>query len=287
MKIITTVLEMQTEMREKKKSLKSIGFVPTMGFLHEGHIRLLRKARAENDIVVLSIFVNPLQFGPNEDLDKYPRDFDRDKGIALQEEVDYLFFPSNVEMYPKTSSVKVLVQERTEVLCGKSRPGHFDGVATVLTKLFNIVLPDSVYMGMKDAQQVAVVDGLISDFHFPITLVPVDTVREEDGLAKSSRNVNLTPAERSEATVLYESLSMAGSLINLGERSPNFIVSEIEKLILSKSRGKIDYIEVLSYPELKQIEILEGKIIIALAVKFEHARLIDNIVLNTNEQSLE
>ncbi|MFE8702209.1 pantoate--beta-alanine ligase [Cytobacillus sp. FJAT-54145] len=285
MKIITTVLEMQTEMREKKKSLKSIGFVPTMGFLHEGHIRLLRKARAETDIVVLSIFVNPLQFGPNEDLDKYPRDFDRDKEIALREEVDYLFFPSNTEMYPKSSSVKVVVQERTEVLCGKSRPGHFDGVATVLTKLFNIVLPDSVYMGMKDAQQVAVVDGLISDFHFPITLVPVDTVREEDGLAKSSRNVNLSPSERSEATVLFESLNMAGSLINRGERSPKVIVSEIEKLILSKSRGKIDYIEVLSYPELKQIEILEGKIIIALAVKFEHARLIDNIVLNTHELS--
>lgn len=186
-------------------------------------------------------------------------------------------------MYPGAPSVKVIVQDRTEVLCGRSRPGHFDGVATVLTKLFNIVLPDRAYFGMKDAQQVAVVDGLIHDFHFPITLVPVETVREEDGLAKSSRNVNLLPEERKQAPALYESLKLAEHMINEGVRDPERIISSMAQHISGQTSGIIDYIEIYSYPDLKPVSKIQGKIIIALAVKFSRARLIDNMIVTVNE----
>lgn len=282
MKIITTIDEMQKVMKEQKYRY-SIGYVPTMGFLHEGHTTLLKKAREENDIVVLSIFVNPLQFGPNEDLKSYPRDFERDQDMASQEGVDYIFYPSVDEMYGHSPSVKVLVQERTDVLCGKSRPGHFDGVATVLTKLFNTILPDRAYFGMKDAQQVAVVHGLVSDFNFPIEIIPVETVREADGLAKSSRNVRLSDEERVEAPVLYKSLLKAKKMIVDGEVDPNNIVKEMVDLITGKTSGKIDYIEIYSYPQLEVLSKLEGEFIIALAVKFEKVRLIDNLVINMNE----
>jgi pantoate--beta-alanine ligase len=283
MKVITKIAEMQKQIIQERNNEKSIGFVPTMGYLHEGHMALLKRARQENDILVLSVFVNPLQFGPSEDLDAYPRDFERDKKIAEECGVDYLFYPAVDEMYPSTPSVKVIVQDRTEVLCGRSRPGHFDGVATVLTKLFNIVLPDRVYFGMKDAQQVAVVDGLIHDFHFPVTLVPVETVREEDGLAKSSRNVNLLPEERKQAPVLYESLKLAEKMINEGIRDPERIISTMTQHISDHTSGIIDYIEIHSYPELKPVSQIKGKIIIALAVKFSRARLIDNIIVTVNE----
>ncbi len=183
--VTTKIQDMQTMMQQYRLEGKTIGFVPTMGYLHEGHIALLKKAREENDIVALSVFVNPLQFGPNEDFARYPRDIERDERIAKENGVDVFFCPSVEEMYPHPLSVQVTVKERVDVLCGKSRPGHFDGVATVLTKLFHIVMPTRAYFGMKDAQQVAVVDGLIRDFHFPIELVAVPTVREEDGLAKA------------------------------------------------------------------------------------------------------
>lgn len=279
MRVVTTIKEMREIIREKKAEQVSIGFVPTMGYLHDGHIALIRRARAENDIVVVSIFVNPLQFGPDEDFDIYPRDLERDKKISAREKVDFIFHPSTEEMYPGTLSVKVIVQDRTDVLCGKSRPGHFDGVATVLTKLFHIVQPDRVYMGMKDAQQVAVVEGLISDFNFPIELIPVDTVREEDGLAKSSRNVHLTPEEREQAPHLYKSLLEAKKLILEGERDEVKIVSHMRDYITEKTDADIDYIEIYSFPQLKKLDRLEGRMIIALAVKFSKVRLIDNIVL--------
>lgn len=279
MRVVTTIKEMREIIREKKAEQVSIGFVPTMGYLHDGHIALIRRARAENDIVVVSIFVNPLQFEPDEDFDIYPRDLERDKKISAREKVDFIFHPSAEEMYPGTLSVKVIVQDRTDVLCGKSRPGHFDGVATVLTKLFHIVQPDRVYMGMKDAQQVAVVEGLISDFNFPIELIPVDTVREEDGLAKSSRNVHLTPEEREQAPHLYKSLLEAKKLILEGERDEVKIVSHMRDYITEKTNADIDYIEIYSFPQLKKLDRLEGRMIIALAVKFSKVRLIDNIVL--------
>lgn len=279
MKVITTIKDMQAEIQAQKLESKSIGFVPTMGYLHEGHLTLIKQARQENDLVVLSIFVNPLQFGPNEDFATYPRDFDRDRALAEGEQVDYLFYPSVEEMYPQSSSIKVIVQDRTDVLCGKSRPGHFDGVATVLAKLFNIIMPNKAYFGIKDAQQVAVVEGLISDFNFPIELIPVDIVREEDGLAKSSRNVNLLPEERNQAAILYKSLLAAKEAINLGERDTEKIISLIKEMITSEMKSSIDYVEIYSYPQLKPLEKLTGTFIIALAVKFSSVRLIDNIII--------
>lgn len=279
MKIITNVTEMQALAKELKKT-NSIGFVPTMGYLHEGHLQLIRKAREENDITIVSIFVNPLQFGPNEDFATYPRDFERDVSVCLEEGVDIIFNPSVAEMYPKPLSVKVLVQARTDVLCGNSRPGHFDGVATVLTKLFHLILPDRVYLGMKDAQQVAVVEGLIADFNFPIELIPVPTVREEDGLAKSSRNVNLMPEEREQAPEIYRALLAAKNKIEAGERSIESLVTMIRNDITQKTSGTIDYVEIYSFPDLQTIEKVKGKIIIAIAVQFTKVRLIDNMVLS-------
>lgn len=284
MRVITTIQEMQTEIIKLKSQSKSIGFVPTMGFLHEGHLTLLKRARLENEIVVLSIFVNPLQFGPTEDLATYPRDFARDQVLAECEGADLIFYPSVEEMYPHSSSVSVIVQERTDVLCGKSRPGHFDGVATVLTKLFNIVMPTRAYFGIKDAQQVAVVEGLITDFNFPIELIPVDIVREEDGLAKSSRNVNLLPEERSQAKVLYKSLAAAKEAVEGGERNPQIIKNLVSNMIRSEISGQIDYVEIYSYPQLKPVEYLDGTCIIALAVKFSKVRLIDNIILEVSQE---
>jgi pantoate--beta-alanine ligase len=239
---------------------------------------LMKTARPQNDILVLSIFVNPLQFGPTEDLDAYPRDFDRDHEIAIAEGVDFIFYPSAEEMYPDKSSIKITVEQRTNVLCGKSRPGHFDGVATVLTKLFNIIQPDRAYFGLKDAQQVAVVDGLIEDFNFAIELVPVNTIREEDGLAKSSRNVYLSSQERQQAPELYKGLQLAKTSIERGMRDPQDVVGLINKHITERCAAEVDYIEIFSYPDLKQLETLTGKIIIALAVRFSKARLIDNII---------
>jgi pantoate--beta-alanine ligase len=279
MRVITTISQMQKEVQLLKNENLSVGYVPTMGYLHEGHISLVRKAKEENDIVILSIFVNPLQFGPNEDLDAYPRDFERDSEIAKNENVDFIFYPSVDEMYPSKPSVTLVVQKRVDVLCGSSRPGHFDGVATVLAKLFHVIQPNRAYFGMKDAQQVAVVDGLINDLHFPLELIPVETVREEDGLAKSSRNVRLTAKEREEASILYKSLTEAEKQIRSGERNIQVIISHIQSLIKQNSSGTVDYIEIYSYPELEKLEVLEGKIIIALAVKFSNARLIDNLVL--------
>ena len=285
MRIITTIQDMQKEISKQKSFSKSIGFVPTMGFLHEGHLTLIKKSRKENDIVVLSIFVNPLQFGPTEDFSTYPRDFARDQSLAECEGVDILFYPSVEEMYPNPSSVRVIVQERTDVLCGKSRPGHFDGVATVLTKLFNIVKPTRAYFGKKDAQQVAVVEGLISDFNFPIELIPVDIVREEDGLAKSSRNVNLLPEERAQASVLYKSLTAAKEAIDKGVRDTDSIKTLVSNMITAETDGEIDYVEIYSYPQLKSIEYLADTFIIALAVRFSRVRLIDNIIIDLRQES--
>lgn len=282
LKIFATVQEMQKEINKLKKYGKTIGFVPTMGFLHEGHIALIKKARQENDLVVMSIFVNPLQFGPKEDFSTYPRDLERDKKIAKSEQVDYLFCPPVEEMIAENFSARVVVQERTNVLCGKSRPGHFDGVATILTLLFHVVMPNRVYFGLKDAQQVAVVDGLIKDFHFPIQLVPVETVRENDGLAKSSRNVHLQRNERQEAVYLYKCLLKAKEKISEGEREVQLIKQFMHAYIKENTSGEVDYVEILTYPELKEIQQLEGKIIVAIAVKFSAARLIDNLVFTVS-----
>ena len=278
MKIVNTIKELQELVKYEKTQHHSIGFVPTMGFLHEGHRALLIKARQENEIVVLSVFVNPLQFGPNEDLANYPRDFDRDQKVAEEEGVDIIFHPSVEEMYPNELSVTMKVHKRTDVLCGQSRPGHFDGVVTVLTKLFHLVQPNKVYFGKKDAQQVAVVDSLVNDLNFPLQIMAVDTVREQDGLAKSSRNVYLTEEERAEAPVLYRSLQRGLELIKAGEKNPETVISCILDMIHTETRGKVDYVSLLSYPNLEKMAVIKGDYIIALAVKFSKARLIDNVI---------
>lgn len=285
MNILTDPKQLQDITTSLQKNQVTIGFVPTMGYLHEGHRALLKAAREQNEIVIMSVFVNPLQFGPNEDFASYPKDFEHDKQVAMEEGVDYLFHPSVEEMYPGQMSVTVKVEKRTNCLCGKSRPGHFDGVATVLTKLFHLVQPTNVYFGKKDAQQVAVVDGLIEDFHFPINLVAVNTVREEDGLAKSSRNVRLTPTERQEAGILYKALSIARSELIKGTADRETLKNSIIAFIERESSGKVDYFEILSYPQLETLKELNGKIIIAIAVQFSKARLIDNIIFELDNAS--
>lgn len=286
MKLIKSIHEMQQYMKRLKLDGKEVGFVPTMGYLHEGHQQLMREARKQNDVVVVSIFVNPLQFGPNEDFDRYPRDEEHDLHISENEKVDVLFFPHVEEMYPVSQSITMTVRNRVNVLCGASREGHFDGVVTVLAKLFNIVQPDNVYFGMKDAQQVAVVDALINDYNFNLNLVPVPTVRENDGLAKSSRNVYLSTEERADAPYIYKALQHGKYLIESGEKNVEQIIDAVSLFINQNTRGKIDYVDVLTYPNLEKISMIKGQVIIAVAVQFQHARLIDNVVITQQEASI-
>ncbi|MYL48492.1 pantoate--beta-alanine ligase [Halobacillus litoralis] len=280
MKVLREIDQVNTLVSEWTKNGESIGFVPTMGYLHEGHIRLIKEAKKENDKVILSIFVNPLQFGKGEDLDTYPRDEDHDRHVAKENGVDLVFLPTNETMYPQPLSVNMTVTNRTNVLCGKSRPGHFDGVVTVLTKLFNITRPDNVYFGMKDAQQVAVVDALIKDYNMPVNLIAVPTVREEDGLAKSSRNVRLSDEERKEAPSIQEALQYGRKLVMEGQNSKEMIIEATVKFLEQKTHGKIDYIELLSYPELEFIEKIDRPVILAAAVFYDNVRLIDNVVFD-------
>lgn len=272
---------MQAEV--EKLAGKKTGFVPTMGFLHEGHLSLVKQAREDMDIVVMSIFVNPLQFGPNEDFDKYPRNEMADKGQAKQAGVDILFLPEVEEMYPNNAAIKMNIRSpKVDILCGAARPGHFDGVITVLSKLFNIVQPTAVYMGLKDAQQFSVVDTLITDLNFPVQLVGLHTVREADGLAKSSRNVYLSATERNEALSLYKALRRAQQLILDGTRNPVTIINVVKKCIIDGSSGKIDYCDMRSFPDLSEMDTINGQVIIAIAVQFKHARLIDNFILQAD-----
>ena len=282
MKIVNRIDELRILLTEEKTNGKTIGFVPTMGYLHAGHLSLIHAARKENEIVVISIFVNPLQFGPNEDFDQYPRDIERDEALAREAGADYLFYPTVAEMYGEQPMVTVKVHERTDSLCGKSRPGHFDGVATVLTKLFNIVGPTRAYFGMKDAQQVAVVEGLIQDFNFPIELVGVEIKREEDGLALSSRNVNLTSDERAEAIHISKALFKIKEAIDNGV-VPEAAIAEGRGYLQGHITGTIDYLEGLSYPELKPITDVREKMIVAAAVQYSKVRLIDNVIISNEE----
>jgi len=267
-----------------------IGFVPTMGYLHEGHASLLRRAGEMSNTVVMSIFVNPLQFGPNEDYDSYPRDEERDLELAEREGVDIVFIPSVEEMYPQPTRTTVSVSELTTRLCGASRPGHFNGVTTVVNKLFNIVQPDYAFFGLKDAQQVAVLRRMVSDLNMNVEIVPCPIVREGDGLALSSRNVFLSPEERSQALVLSRSLREARQSIEEGKVTT---VAEVRELLISVISSSplavIDYAEILTFPNLEGLENevlltdVNGEIIIALAVKFGRTRLIDNNVFIPKE----
>ncbi len=286
MKIITETHELRRLLDLEREKKRSIGFVPTMGFLHEGHLSLIQEAKNTSDVVVMSVFVNPTQFGPNEDFLSYPRDFERDAALAEENGVDYLFHPDNKAMYPLGTGISINVSERVDQLCGAKRPGHFDGVATVLTKLFNLIEPNKVYFGLKDAQQVAVVDALIRHFHFPIEIIPCDTVRESDGLAKSSRNVKLGEDERIEARFIYKGLQEGYLALINGRTKPQDLQQTIEDFYKKHlHEGKVDYVQVLSYPELSS-ETVGDKLILASAVQYKKARLIDNIIVDLEETQI-
>ncbi len=282
MKLVETVNEMKEISKRHLAEGKTIGFVPTMGYLHKGHLSLVEQARKENDIVVVSIFVNPIQFGPNEDFDRYPRDLQRDLTLLEPYNVDYVFYPSVQEMYPTEFSVYVDETKLSKYLCGASRPGHFRGVCTVVNKLFNIVRPTRAYFGQKDAQQFRILRRMVENLNMDVEMVEMPIVREEDGLAMSSRNVYLKPEERVEATRLYRSLKRAQELIKSGERDVLKIKDEIRK-VLDHPFLRIDYVEIVSESNLEPVENLkdfEGKkIIIALAVFVGKARLIDNTII--------
>ena len=279
MVVVQKIQEMKEIAKKLKKEGKSIGFVPTMGYLHEGHLSLVRLSKQQNDITIMSIFVNPIQFGPNEDYDRYPRDFERDKSLAEKEGVDYIFYPSVEEMYPEDFKTVVSVKKITEIMCGKSRPGHFDGVETVVLKMFNIVNPDRAYFGQKDAQQLAVIKQMVKDLNLDVEIVPCPIVREQDGLAMSSRNVYLSEEERKSATVLYRALNLAKEMIEKGQKDVSSIKRAMEEMILKEKYTKIDYIEFVNNDTFEIISKVEGKVLIALAVFVGKARLIDNIVV--------
>ncbi len=276
MEIIKSIKEIKSVLRNKQKS-KTIGFVPTMGYLHEGHLSLIDYSKKDNDITVLSIFVNPTQFAPNEDLDTYPRDLERDFSLAKERGVDYIFLPSNEEMYNSSKTV-VHVNDLTSNLCGASRPTHFDGVTTVVAKLFHIIRPDQSYFGQKDAQQAAVITKMVRDLDMDVVVNVCPIVREEDGLAKSSRNVNLNQKQRSEACYLYKSLLLAKELLVL-TKDTEAIKQEVISYIMQHTDSKIDYVEIVDFDNLEEIKVINKKSIILLAVYFGTTRLIDNMIL--------
>ncbi len=276
------IVETKTDLREvihRARSVgQTIGFVPTMGYLHEGHLSLMRRARQENDLVVASIFVNPTQFGPNEDLASYPRDADRDVESMKAEKVDLAFFPKLEELYPPGFTTFVeIAGPMTQLLCGASRPVHFRGVATIVAKLFNLVSPDRAYFGQKDAQQVVVIRRMVRDLDFDLKIVVCPTVREADGLAMSSRNAYLTAEQRTEAVVISQTLTEAQEQVGRGERSAAAIIEMMTERIASKPNAAIDYISAVDAETLEKVETLQGKIIVAVAVQFVKSRLIDNI----------
>lgn len=278
MKVIHAIEPLRKELIRRKKDGQTIGFVPTMGFLHEGHLALVKQARAENDFVVMSIFVNPAQFSPGEDYDTYPRNEQRDLALAASADVDIVFMPDVKEMYPRTNTIEITPGLQAGTLCGATRPTHFDGVLKVILKLFNIVTPDCAYFGMKDAQQLAIIETFVEDFNFDVKIKRVPTVRETDGLAKSSRNVRLSGQERLEAPVIYEALTRGETCLK-EERNVQRTEDEVKTFIEEKTSGTIDYVSVLAYPSLQPWTGEDGEVIIACAVKFEKTRLIDNLLL--------
>ncbi len=281
MRIIRTVKEMSAFAKSIKLEGKSIGFVPTMGYLHEGHLSLMRIARSKCDVLVASIFVNPTQFAPNEDLDAYPRDFARDEMLCEREKVDILFYPSSDDVYPESFRTEVRVHDLGDVLCGASRPTHFAGVTTVVAKLFNIVKPDIAVFGRKDAQQAVIIRRMTADLNFDVEIVLGPIVREADGLAMSSRNKYLSVAERETAPVLYRALSEAKSAIEAGEMTDSEDVIElIRSKILSAGDFRIDYIAVADPDSLEPVEKIQGKVLVLIAARIGSTRLIDNILVS-------
>lgn len=275
--ILEKVQEMKQWAQDHLHQGKTIGLVPTMGYLHEGHLSLIRRAKEENDYVIVSVFVNPTQFGPNEDYDKYPRSLQQDSHLCENMEVDILFYPSVEEMYPTPYYTYVEVEKITNKLCGASRPGHFRGVTTVVNKLFNIVKPNRAYFGQKDAQQIVVIQQMVKDLNMDVEVVSCSIVREADGLALSSRNSYLNEEERKAALILSQCLFHAKERMISGEKSACKIKKIIEQNIQKESLVSIDYVSIVDATSLEDIEKLEKNILIALAVKIGNTRLIDNI----------
>jgi pantoate--beta-alanine ligase len=279
-KVIESPQEMQNWSRAQAKTGLSIGLVPTMGYLHEGHLSLVRQARELCDQVVVSIFVNPIQFGEGEDFDRYPRDLSRDLDLLEKEGVGAVFAPTARAMYPEKEQTNVEPPTGMENrLCGRNRPGHFRGVTTVVSKLFNICLPDVAVFGQKDAQQALIIEKMVRDLNFPVRIVRGEIVREPDGLAMSSRNVYLSPEDRKNATVLYRSLLMAKDLIKRGERNPSQVRNAMFEMINRVDGTQIDYIEIYNAKDLSELEEINGQVLLALAVRFGETRLIDNLLL--------
>ncbi|MBN2206471.1 MAG: pantoate--beta-alanine ligase [Candidatus Aminicenantes bacterium] len=281
--LIETIRAMRTAVRNFRTVGQSVGFVPTMGFLHEGHLSLVRASKARADRTVVSIFVNPAQFGPDEDLERYPRDLARDRALLEREGVDVLFHPSREEMYPEGFRTSVEVRGLQDPLCGRSRPGHFAGVATVCLKLFEIVRPDEAYFGQKDAQQAVLVRRMAQDLNLDLEVVVRPTVRETDGLAMSSRNGYLSPEERAAAPVLYRSLERARALYEAGERDAGRIAEAVRGAIGGEPLAAVEYVDVVDPAELLPLERIEGAALVALAVRFGSTRLIDNILIQAKE----
>jgi pantoate--beta-alanine ligase len=277
MKTAATIADVRSVLDAERAAGRRVGFVPTMGYLHEGHASLIRRARAETDVVIVSIFVNPLQFGAGEDLDAYPRDLERDTRLAEAEGTDLLFTPPVGEMYPRPVLTTVSVAEVSAPLEGAARPTHFDGVATVVAKLFAIVGPCAAYFGEKDFQQLAVVRRMVADLSIPVDVVGCPTVREPDGLALSSRNAYLTPDERAAAPVVYRALQAGAALILSGERDPATVRRLMADIIEAEPLAELDYAEVVSADSFRVPDPLAGKLRLLAAVRFGRARLIDNV----------
>lgn len=274
--LIKEITELRKLIKSWKKEGLSIGFVPTMGALHEGHESLIKRAVKENDKVVVSVFVNPTQFGPNEDYDSYPRDIEKDLELCKNADASVVFNPEPNEMYYDNKSTTVSVANLTSVLCGSKRPGHFDGVCLVVSKFLNIVTPDRAYFGQKDAQQVAVIRRMVRDLNIDVEIVACEIIREEDGLAKSSRNIYLSKEERKSALVLSRSLKIAREALISGERNADFIKKAMIEEINKEPLAKIDYVEIVDSESLENVDTIENNILIPIAVYIGKTRLIDN-----------
>lgn len=278
MEIIETVKDMQAYSEAQRRQGKKVAFVPTMGYFHEGHLDLMRIGRKIGDRLVISIYVNPTQFGPKEDLAKYPRDFERDRQMAESVGVDVIFYPPNEEMYPENYQTYVTVEDVSNNLCGLSRPGHFRGVATVCCKLFNMVKPHVAVFGKKDFQQLTVIKRMVQDLNMDLVIEAMDTTREPDGLAMSSRNIYLNPEERKSALCLSKSLVMAKKLHQEGERDAERIIRDVKAFIADHPHTRIDYVQICDTQTMKDVKKMDREAVIALAVFVGTTRLIDNYV---------
>lgn len=283
MNVTQNIESVRNHIRKARNQSKTIGLVPTMGALHMGHISLIRAAKQKCDYVVVSIFVNPTQFGPSEDFDKYPRPLEEDSKICDKEGVDRIFNPTVEEMYPEKNITWVNVEKLTDNLCGRFRPGHFRGVTTVCAKLFNIVMPDIAFFGQKDAQQSIVIKRMVADLNMPLEIVVCPTVREQDGLAVSSRNKYLSEQDRQDAVYIYKSLQKCREIVDSGCRKTETIIAEMRNILQQKSSIQIEYISIVDDKTLENIEYIQDKALVAIAVRIGKTRLIDNIPLDIGE----